>query len=126
MVTVKWKVTTASPSPHWFQPDVTYFLNYSIIERGFTFKAMFQPMLNVVPDAFQPITIGILFFCSCTLTGFLTIAYVLRDKPSIKKSYDYIKNLNNKELTAESVNELTDNLKWAKYGSNLLGGFSRE
>ena len=126
VVTVNWTVITPPPSPHEFSPDVTYFLKYDLLTgSGFSFKAILKPIFSIVPEAYQSLFGGFLFFCFSTLTGFIAIVYVLRDKLDIKKSYVHIRDLINKGVRYDTVNEVNESMTWTEHGPTLLGSLSR-
>ena len=127
VITVNWTAITPPPSPHGFAPDVTYFLKYDILTKysGFSFKEFLQPILSIVPDIFQSLFVGFLFFCFSTLTGFIAIVYVLRDKSDIRKSYVEIRDAKNERIRYDTINEFHDNVIWTEHGPTLLGSFSR-
>jgi hypothetical protein len=117
-------VTISERASHDIYPVSEYRLNYVLREAGLSFRSLLNPLLNI-SAVYQPLAIGILFLISCTLSGFAAITYKLTDKPNIKKSYVYIREIKKRKVKKENFTELSDNIILAKYGPNLLGGPSR-
>ena len=129
-ITIEYKYNTTENN---LDPQVSYGISVSIRPRdGVVISSMFQPVLNLFPYTAQGLILGILFFLSCTLTGFISAIYVFKPlkamKPSlnVRKSYHDIRTFDTTSVAHEgNVDGLKKNICSVKNGPSILGSLSR-
>lgn len=124
-ITIDWKYNTTQP--HFNSSQITYGLGFSLTPRsGFSLSSLLQPILRVVPYDFQPLLLSFIFFLPCTLTGFISAMYALRNKPVVKNAYHYLRDFDSNDPESDdNIKKLKKNINALKYGPNLLGSVPR-